>query len=572
MKLKNNWRWWQIALFGLFLSWFLGVNLWLAWQESQTIDEAAHITAGYSYLTTRDFRFNPEHPPLLKELSAAPLFTLDVKNIRSLSAWQSGDEWSAGKEFVYGSKSSPRAIMFTARMMPILIALLLGLLTFAVAAFLTNRSYGLLALGLFCFDPNIIAHSHLVTTDVASALGFLLVLAALFYYIEKPSFKKLLLTGLAGGLALSFKFSTLLILLFIPVLIGLSVFIYELPTRSWIVKLWGIIKKSLLIFIVAGLFVFAVYGFEVIKPSSAAAYSGNIARSNALYVHLKDFHIPLYSYLRGVGRVISHSKTSEDIQTTYLLGNYSHTSWNYFLIVFFIKTTITIIAATFFMVIFGLYKLFMSIKSGRSFSKKQLYALSLGAFVIIYLSASVWMKINIGWRHILPIYPVLFILIAIAVSQAAVKFHNQIKAYAVIMLVLIGTTVLSLGLHFPYLISYSNELWPIVNHKTNWPRLTDSNLDWGQDVYRLISYAKAHHDKNYQYSLFSNALLERLDAPSNLKPISSFDALKCRQTGQGNLVVSYQIVYNNDNDTTYNCLRGLKPSYIVGSSILIFNQ
>ncbi|MGN6734263.1 MAG: hypothetical protein ACTHMB_20185, partial [Candidatus Binatia bacterium] len=66
----------QIAL--LFITAFLLLFFLQGWffirANSQTVDEAAHLAAGYSYLVTADFRLDSEHPPLLKAFQALPLW------------------------------------------------------------------------------------------------------------------------------------------------------------------------------------------------------------------------------------------------------------------------------------------------------------------------------------------------------------------------------------------------------------------------------------------------------------------------------------------------------------------
>ena len=570
MKAKSSWAKWQIALFCIFLTWFLAINLFLAWQESQTIDEAAHITAGYSYITTRDFRLNPEHPPLLKELSAAPLVALNTKDVRSLAAWDNGGEWKAGTEFVYHSKSSPRSIIFTARLAPILVAMAVGVLIFILATFLANRSYGLVALGLYYLDPNIIAHSHLVTTDIASALGFLLVFGALFLYIQKPSLKLLGVVGLTLGIALGLKYSTLLTLPFVFALVGFSVFYFEKSKSFW-PNIFSFIKKLLFIGLIAILFIFAIYGFEVVRPGDSAALSGGLASESSIFRHLQNIYIPLYSYLRGLGQVLIHSQSSGVDRPVYLLGNYSTGYWYYFFDAYFIKTPLVIILAVFGGAIIGINRLIKLIKTRARLTKKTLYILTLCSFVLVYLAASTVTRINIGWRHILPVYPVLFILVAVATYSLSLRFKNKSKVYLLTVIILLGGTAISLIGQLPYLMSYSNELLPVVNKSNNWPRLTDSNLDWGQDVYRLINYAKDNPAKQFEYQLFTNAEIGRLNTPINLAQNNNFDTKKCKATVPVVLAVSYQIIYNDFGSDTYNCLRGKKPDSVIGSSILIFN-
>jgi hypothetical protein len=570
---KKEWRWWQILVFVLFLAWFMGANLWLSWHESQTIDEAVHLTAGYSYITTGDFRLNPEHPPLLKELSALPLLALDVKNVKDLGAWESASEWKAGKEFVYSSNSSPRQIMFVARLMPIVVAVTLGLLIFLLATYFTNRSYGLLALGFYSLDPNIIAHSHLVTTDVASALGMLLTLATLFYYINKPAVKRLVLAGLAFGVALAFKFSTVFLFLFVGLLLILSVHLNQqkLPTSK---KILSFIKKFAFVCLIAGAFLFAVYSFEVVRPSSNSAYAGNLANDNAIFNAAKNIPIPMYSYLRGLGRVFIHVKNSSSNELIYVMGNHATSKWYFFLAAALIKTPLATIVATALCLASGGYLLIKSStkhKDWRRMPKNTWYILSLGLFILTYLAITALTTINIAWRYILPVYPALFVLIAIAFYRA----HYTFKLSSLKMVLIGAALLVGLGIsaanQWPYLLSYSNELLPIVDTRSDTIRLTDSNIDWSQDIYRLIDYAKLQPDKTFVYDLSTNVDMTTLGAPANLQPIdNSYMEAICKRDYPANIVLSYSVIFFGAEDS-FACFRGLKPDFIVGSSILIFN-
>src|SRR6266540_2067338 len=70
-------------------------------QESQTYDEAVHLTAGFSYLTTGDYRLNPEHPPLSKMLAALPLLFLKPHLPVEDASWAKGDAVYFGAIFLY---------------------------------------------------------------------------------------------------------------------------------------------------------------------------------------------------------------------------------------------------------------------------------------------------------------------------------------------------------------------------------------------------------------------------------------------------------------------------------------
>ncbi len=69
--------------------------------DSLTMDELAHLPAGYSYLTQKDMRLNPEHPPLIKDLSALPLLFMKLNVPFNNESWQNHDQWSFGYQFLY---------------------------------------------------------------------------------------------------------------------------------------------------------------------------------------------------------------------------------------------------------------------------------------------------------------------------------------------------------------------------------------------------------------------------------------------------------------------------------------
>jgi hypothetical protein len=73
-----------------------------SWNDATTFDEVAHIPAGYSYLTQGDYRLNPEHPPLIKDLAAIPLLFLKLNFPTNIKAWTEdvNGQWDIGRIFL----------------------------------------------------------------------------------------------------------------------------------------------------------------------------------------------------------------------------------------------------------------------------------------------------------------------------------------------------------------------------------------------------------------------------------------------------------------------------------------
>src|SRR5262245_48311841 len=178
--------------------------------KSVTSDETAHLPAGYSYLTTRVVKLNPMHPPLVKELAALPLLALDPIVPVDPATLAKQDfpltyQWEFGKHFLGGQDAD--RLLFWGRVPAVLLSVGLAVLVMLWAQRLWGPIAGLVALALYVFDPTITAHAQLVTTDVGMAFFGTLFLYLLRRYLDRPSWTRLIVAGLALGLALGAKFS-----------------------------------------------------------------------------------------------------------------------------------------------------------------------------------------------------------------------------------------------------------------------------------------------------------------------------------------------------------------------------
>src|SRR5215217_2197359 len=162
--------------------------------KSATFDEPAHIAAGLSYLSTGSFHANPQHPPLMKELSAIAMLLGGVRwpntpTTADIVAHPSGAitarDWEASKE-IFAAYGIDRVLRI-ARFPMILTGVFLGLMVYLFGRELLGESAALGALLLYALDPTIIAHSALVTTDVGLAAFTLAFLYALWKYVQAPS-------------------------------------------------------------------------------------------------------------------------------------------------------------------------------------------------------------------------------------------------------------------------------------------------------------------------------------------------------------------------------------------------
>src|SRR5262245_14671976 len=152
---------------------------------SATTDEVVHLPAGYTYWATRDFRLNPEHPPLAKLIAAVPLLALKPHLDLSWPEWKSNQEAIFGYGFLYTNDAD--RLLFWGRVPMLLLATLGGLVVFFWARDMFGRTAGLFALAMFAFSPNLLAHGMLVTTDVPVAVFITLALYLYWKNAQHPS-------------------------------------------------------------------------------------------------------------------------------------------------------------------------------------------------------------------------------------------------------------------------------------------------------------------------------------------------------------------------------------------------
>src|SRR4030095_11915787 len=321
-------------------------------QESQTWDEANHIYAGYRSWTDADFGLNPEHPPMVKLLATIPLLSSPLMTPKLQDRFFKEDAFLGGKQFLYQNNADE--ILLRTRMAAATLTLLLALIVFLGTKDIFGTGAAFIALTLLVFDPNLLAHGALVTTDAALSCFMFASVYAFYRYVKAPSVWRLSVVGIATGFALAAKHTGLLVL---PILLLLS--IYEV-IRNWnkvepqttkglgrqVLKLAG---SMIVITVLAVAILWAFYGFRyVARPTGLqlnpplSAYVHDLKPHEIWLVStMARFHVLPESYLYGLADV----RLTANFYTSYVLGKvYAHGVWFYFPIAFLIKSTIGFMA------------------------------------------------------------------------------------------------------------------------------------------------------------------------------------------------------------------------------------
>ena len=495
------------------------VQITSAWRESETWDEAGDLVAGYSYLSTGDYRLNPEHPPLAKLLGALPLVALGLEFPVDQTAWRTGDIRNLGRAFLYRNRVWAETILFSARAVTILLTLVLG----ALLAWWTRKEFGpaaaLAALLLLVFDPNLIAHGRYVTSDLMVTLLIFAACLAWHDYLIGESSRALLASGLLAGAAGMTKFSALFLL-------PLFVLLYLLrPARF---EFRHFLKSLAVVGLLVAACVAAVYAPELIhRPAE-------------------------FSLVRGLAELRNKNTAGHN---AYLLGSFSMRGWwYYFPVVFAVKSTTAVVLMT----AAGVFLL-----ARASWRRVPFRWIAILVPAAVYFALCVASHINLGVRHLLPIYPFLYV----ALGAAAASFARTRPRRLLLGLLLLLHVAESAAI-YPHYLAFFNLL---AGGPTRGPRyLLDSNIDWGQDVKELKAYLQRHHLQNVCTCYFGNADFAWYHMPGRyLSPaISELELERIDCVAAISVTPLYGLYLPRD---TFLSLRSRTPMARIGYSIYLYD-
>jgi len=162
------------------------ITVFVVHRESLTFDEGDHMFAGYMMWHTGDYGLNPEHPPLVKLLATIPVLGRQLWVPPLKGRFFKEEAYLDGRDWLARNDGDRNQLVFQMRLSAGLLALAFSLVVFLATRDLFGDWAALAALALAAFDPNILAHSALVTTDIGVSLFFLASTWAFYRYVRQP--------------------------------------------------------------------------------------------------------------------------------------------------------------------------------------------------------------------------------------------------------------------------------------------------------------------------------------------------------------------------------------------------
>ncbi len=414
-----------------------------------TFDEPLHIAAGTALITRHSYTRDLQTPPLARIAMAIGPHLAGMRSLEGPGLFTEGDsELQTGPGYVRNLELARLGIL------PFFLAACV--LLYAWSRRVAGDVVAATAVGLFAFTPPILAHAGLATTDMAATAAFVGLLLAFSAWLDRPSsMARSIWFGIAGGLALASKFSligffaaTALVMLVVR---GLDARRAQasgrrsVPPRVPVARLVVATASALIV-------LFAAYGFLVTREFGIPA--------------------PLSEFALGLLFLIRHNI---DGNAAYLLGTaYIGGRWAFFPVVLAVKTPIPLL-------LLSLGGGLLAVRSWRR-THRSAWVDALAA-VLMPLAVASASNINLGVRHILPLYPALCLLAAVALAALwRAGWGARAVAVALAAWMVVGTW----RAHPDYL-AYFNELAA----RDPGAVLVDSDLDWGQDLERLADTVRA---------------------------------------------------------------------------------
>jgi 4-amino-4-deoxy-L-arabinose transferase-like glycosyltransferase len=431
---------------------------------SMTTDEPAHIACGLEYLSRHLYQYETNQPPLSRAMIALGPYLAGARTMGE-------KDWGREAVAILFHSSNPDRLLYLMRLGILPFFFLASLVVYLWARHHFGNATGVIATGLFTLLPPVLAHAGLATTDMAltACLGaafFMLVLWA-----ESPTWKRSLLLGVSVGLAVLAKFTALL---FLPSAAALALLFYFAVVRPGGTQLLRLARERA-----------PAFGLAVVTGALTiwAGYLFSFGK-----VPEWSLSLPAPELFDGIRSGMRHNQEGH---MSYLLGRASAKGfWYYFPVVLAVKTPIA------FLLLSGLGAYLAWKKRAR-----MAYCLPLALSLGILLPAMTG-QINIGVRHILPIYLGLSIAAAVAVVQL-LEWAQARTWLALAAGLLVFWMAASGAISHPDYLSYFNEF--VADPETV---LVDSDLDWGQDAKRLakrmrevgateINYGPPNHLTDY---------------------------------------------------------------------------
>jgi hypothetical protein len=569
--LKRYWTW--AAAFVLLVVFVTEVALSTR-HMSLSWDEGDHIYSGYENWKNGEYSLNPEHPPLVKLVATLPLLPLELKVAPREGRFFKSEAYYGGRELLfrndpqYGGKYSADTLVFRIHMAVLVFAVMLAVLLFLAGREMFGAGAGLIAMALFVFDPTVLTNAPYVTTDTGAACGFFAGVYLFYRFAKEMRWSRALACGVVTGLAMTAKHSAVMLLPFL-VLLALGEIVVRWRTNRagsgrfalrMVGALAGIGAVAITVLWAVYSFRYAMHSSGTSMPSFASHIGGLSPRMRWLLSFCANHHLLPESYLYGMADVQAVGLG----MPAYIFGKlYAHGQWFYFPALLSLKWSVGVLGL---LAVSAYAVITKKIKVRREI-------LYLAVPAALYLGIAMGSPLNIGVRHVLPVFPFVFALAGAGGAWLAQRSRVGLAVVSVLLLCHAADSVRM----FPNYMPYANVFWggPAKTHEY----FSDSATNWGQELKLTKEWVDAHQVKECWYAYFPGPFLLPSDYGIPCKLLPTLDTMyeydiTLPPVVHGPVLVSYADLngfeFGSKVRNPYQALFERKPDDVIANGVAVF--
>ena len=481
---RRDWLLLSIALLA-----YCGLAVGSVSRKSMTSDEGAHLVAGYAYWTVGDFRLQPENGNWPQRWAALPLVLGGVdEDVTAMPGWRQSDVWTVSDAFLYGSSHDADALLLRGRAIASIIGALTGLVAFLWARSLFGPAAGWVTLIVFALSPTMLAYGPLTTSDMMATLFFTAAIWLMWKALHRLSIGTLSASVLCVAGVLLSKFSApvlvpmALVLIVIRCVAGRPLIVQwrgetkEISTRSRIISASAALLIAHAMLAVGIIWLSYGFRFAAMSPTAPSGdflvpwqnLSGELGWMGAAVSWMREHRVLPEAYLYGFTQTAYYAQH----RVAFFNGQTSDVGgWTgFFPYAFSVKETIPVLVLVAWCAV-------------QLIRRRRYDVWPLVVLIVVYWSFALASHLNIGYRHLLPTLPAMYVLvgsIAAAVDWCTWRRTIREMVPAVALTVLLAWHAAEALVAAPNFIAYFNERdgGPSQAYK----HLVDSSLDWGQDL------------------------------------------------------------------------------------------
>jgi hypothetical protein len=591
---KNIVNHWGFPIF------IIGIALTLAvassWNDSLIVDEVPHIGAGYSYIVKHDMRLNPEHPPLVKDLAGIALSFLNLnQDAFDTTNWKKdiNGQWEFGRSLIYLTGNNADTMTRVARFPILVFFIIAAVLIFIWGRRLFGETGAAIALILFCFSPTVLAHARFVTTDMGVLTAILASTFAFISYVREPTWKKFFIVAIVFGLALLTKFSAFLLVPFLGLLAVLWGYLHgkNIWARIRSALRWGCMSVAVFatgfLLMTWPVYIYHTWSYPPERQLNDTSFLltsfSNRTIANAV-VWMADKPVLRSASWYATGLLMATQRAGGGNTITFLGRVVEQGGRTYFPLVYLIKEPLSwwilVFIAVMIVAVRNAQKRMFSWKYIDTWLKKNFDISAMIVWLIIYWIVSIRSPLNIGVRHILPTFPFAILLVAGQISYFIehLKKHEarELRIFSLLIIGLLAWGIFEQARIFPSYLSYFNQLAGGPSRGRD--IVTDSNLDWGQDLKRLGTFVRQNNIQHIQLDYFGWAdpsyyLDTSFTTLHDDVYLDARDFLRHNPRG-GWIAVSatfFEHSISRNSGIGYAWLNAYKPTASIGNSLLVWH-